>query len=144
MCEERWNKLPNESNGVTPLAAFRDAVNLDVLHFVSILFSSSCSSQQFLLRIHCTSLQGAFLLDWSALSLNPHNLVIFFLLKCLQFGSKYQEHMLEKSRYLLSRKLSLLFDPSMFCSLLVLFIIILSHDSNKPAYNKKTSHRITI
>jgi hypothetical protein len=38
MCEKRWNKLLNESNGVIPLAAFRDAVNLDVLHFVSILF----------------------------------------------------------------------------------------------------------
>lgn len=75
MCEERWNKLLNESNGVIPLAAFRDAVNLDVLQSVSILFSSLCSSQRFHFRAHCSSLQGAFLLvDWSVLPPNPHNL----------------------------------------------------------------------
>lgn len=62
MCEERRNKLLNESNGVIPSAAFRDAVNLDVLHCVSILFSSLCSFQQFHFKAHCSSLQGAFLL----------------------------------------------------------------------------------
>lgn len=138
MCEERWNKLPNESNGVIPLAAFRDAVNLDVLHFVSILFSSLCSSQRFRLRVHCTSLQGAFLLvDWSALSASPHNL------KYLPFGSKCQDHVLKKSGYLYSKKLSLLFDPSMFCSFLFysLWFFVMIQTS---LVVTKTSYRITI
>lgn len=78
MCEERWNKLLNESNGVIPSAAFRDAVNLDALHSVSILLSSLCSSQQLHFRVYCSSLQGGFLLlVLSVLSANPHNLIFF-------------------------------------------------------------------
>ena len=79
MCEERWNKLLNESNGVIPSAAFRDAVNLDVLYSVSILFSSLCSSQQLHFRAHCSSLQATFLLvDRSALPVTPYSVSFLF------------------------------------------------------------------
>lgn len=115
MCEERWNKLLNESNGVIPLAAFRDAVNLDVLHFVSILFSSLCSSQQFLLRVHCTSLQGVFSLR-PMCSFSQPSQSCFFDLNIFIFDSKCQDYVLEKCEYICSSKLILLFDHFMFCS----------------------------
>lgn len=86
----------NESNGVIPSAAFRDAGDLDVLHSVSILFSSLCSCQQFHFRVHCSSLQGAFfLVDKCSSSQSSQS--EFSALNACVFSSEVQVTCLEKS-----------------------------------------------